>query len=76
MILVRAGWLTGTGVCNGLLLAFGLAHGVANLLFEVRPTIRLIFGTHYGAITGVALLQLASCQRRAKFDPMIALRDE
>jgi len=29
MILRRAGWLTGTGVCVGLLLAFCLAHGVA-----------------------------------------------
>jgi predicted permease len=77
MILVRAGWLTGTGVCIGLLLAFGLAHGVANLLFEVRPDDPMIFGTITAAITGVALLaSWLPARRAAQIDPMIALRDE
>ena len=77
MILVRAGWLTGTGVCIGLLLAFGLAHGVANLLFEVRPDDPMIFGTITASITGVALLaSWLPARRAAQIDPMIALRDE
>lgn len=77
MILVRAGWLTGTGVCIGLLLAFGLAHGVANLLFEVRPDDPMIFGTITMAIAGVALLaSWLPARRAAQIDPMMALRDE
>ena len=77
MILVRAGWLTATGVCIGLLLAFGLAHGVANLLFEVRPDDPIIFGAITVAITGVALLASWLPARRAsQIDPMMALRDE
>src|SRR5580658_4768626 len=32
MMLRRAAWLTGTGVCAGLLLASGLARAVASLL--------------------------------------------
>jgi len=77
MILVRAGWLTGTGVCIGLLLAFGLAHGVANLLFEVRPDDPMIFGAITVAITGVALLaSWLPARRAAQIDPMMALRDD
>src|ERR1700684_3556353 len=37
MILRQAGVLTGAGVCTGLLLAFGLARVVANLLYQVHP---------------------------------------
>ena len=77
MILRRAGWLTGVGLCTGLLLAFGLAHGVANLLYEVRPDDRLVFGTITVAIAGIALLaSWLPAQRAAHIDPMVALRDE
>jgi ABC-type antimicrobial peptide transport system permease subunit len=44
MILRRAAWLTGTGICAGFLLAFGLAHGVGNLLYEVHPDDPMVFG--------------------------------
>jgi len=42
-------WLTGAGVGAGLLLAFVLAHGVANLIYGVRSlkeSIRAALGTH------------------------------
>jgi predicted permease len=77
MILSRAGWLTGTGVCIGLLLAFGLAHGVASLLYEVSPNDPAVFGSITAAITGIALLASWLPARRAsRIDPMVALRDE
>jgi putative ABC transport system permease protein len=77
MILRRAGWLTGAGVCAGLLLAFGLAHGVANLLYEVSPNDPVVFATITAAITAVALLaSWLPARRAARIDPMAALRDE
>jgi predicted permease len=77
LILSRAAWLTGTGVSVGLLLAFGLAHGVANLLYDVSPNDPLVFGTITATITGIALLASWLPARRAsRIDPMVALRDE
>jgi len=77
MILGRAGWLTGAGVCFGLLLAFGLAHGVANLLYDVRPDDPAVFGIITTAIAGIALLaSWLPARRAAHIDPMISLRDE
>jgi len=77
MILRRASWLTGAGVLTGLLLAFALAHGVANLLYEVRPDDPLVFGSITAAIAAVALLASWLPARRAsRIDPMVALRDE
>lgn len=77
MILRRAGWLTGTGVAVGLLLAFGLAHGVANLLYEVRPDDPVVFGGITAVVAGIALLaSWLPARRAARVDPMVALRDE
>jgi ABC-type antimicrobial peptide transport system permease subunit len=77
MILGRAGWLTGTGVCLGLLLAFGLAHGVANLLYQVRPDDPVVFATITAAIAGIALVaSWLPARRAANIDPIISLRDE
>ena len=77
MILRRAGWLTGIGVSVGLLLAFGLAHGVASLLYEVSPNDPVVFGSITAAITGIALLaSWLPARRAARIDPMVALRDE
>jgi len=77
MILRRAAWLTGIGVGSGLLLAFGLAHGVASLLYGVSPNDTAVFGGITAAIAGIALLASWIPARRAsRIDPMVALRDE
>jgi ABC-type antimicrobial peptide transport system permease subunit len=76
MILTRAGWLTGAGVCLGLLLSFGLAHGLANLLY-VRPDDPIVFGFITTTIAGIALVaSWLPARRAARIDPMIALREE
>ena len=77
MILRRAAWLTGFGVCTGLVLAFALAHGVANLLYEVSPNDPVVFSTITAAVIATALLASWLPARRAsRIDPMAALRDE
>ena len=77
MILRRAGWLTGAGVCAGLALAFALAHGVANLLYEVSPNDPVIFSSITAAIIATALLaSWLPARRAARIDPIVALRDE
>jgi ABC-type lipoprotein release transport system permease subunit len=60
-----------------LLLAFGLAHGVASLLYGVSPNDTAVFGGITAAIAGIALLASWIPARRAsRIDPMVALRDE
>ncbi len=77
MILRRAGWLTGAGVCTGLVLAFALAHGVANLLYDVSPNDPVVFSAITAIVTAVALLaSWLPARRAAHIDPMAALRDE
>jgi predicted permease len=77
LILRRALWLTGIGVCAGLAMAFALAHGVANLLYEVSPNDPLVFSTITASITAMALLaSWLPARRAARIDPMEALRDE
>jgi len=61
----------------GLLLAFGLAHGVASLLYGVSPNDPAVFGSIAAAIAVIALLtSWLPARRAARIDPMVALRDE
>jgi putative ABC transport system permease protein len=77
MILRRASWITGIGVCSGLVMAYGLAHLVANLLRGVRPDDVGVFASITGTIVLVAMAASWLPARRAsRIDPMVALRDE
>ncbi len=77
MILRRATWLTATGLGVGLLLAAGLAHGVANLLYGVSPNDPAVF---FAIPVTIALIAIGSswipARRAAHIDPMAALHDE
>ena len=77
MILRRAAWLTGAGVCAGLALASALAHGIANLLYQVSPSDPAVFAGITAAIAGVAMAaSWLPAHRAALIEPMTALRDE
>jgi putative ABC transport system permease protein len=77
MILRRASILTGSGLGVGLLLAFALAHGVANLIYGVSPNDPLVFASITSAVGLIALVSSWIPARRASaIDPMVALRDE
>lgn len=77
MILRRASWLTGIGVCLGLVMAYGLARLLSNLLRGVRPDDPIVFA---GITTTIVLIALLAswlpARRAARIDPMVALRDQ
>jgi ABC-type antimicrobial peptide transport system permease subunit len=77
MVLGRAGRLAGIGLGLGLLLAYALARGAANLLQGVRPDDPAVYA---GVLITIAAVAAASswipARRAAKIDPMRALRSE
>jgi putative ABC transport system permease protein len=77
MILGRASILTGTGLGIGLVLAFALANGVANLFYGVSPTDPTVFASIAVAIAVIALLSSwIPARRAAAVEPVVALREE
>jgi predicted permease len=77
MILRRAASLTAAGVGVGLLLAFALAHLVANLLRGVRPNDPAVFASITAVIAAIAIgSSWLPARRAAGIDPMAALRDQ
>jgi putative ABC transport system permease protein len=77
MVLRRASWLTAVGIGAGLLMAFGLARLVANLLLGVRPDDPVVFASITLMIAAVAIGSSWIPARRAtRVDPMKALRAE
>ena len=77
LVLRRASWLTAAGIGLGLVMAFGLARLVANLLRGVRPDDPLVFTAITVVIAAVALASSwIPARRAAGIDPMKALRSE
>jgi putative ABC transport system permease protein len=77
LILRRASWLTAAGITIGLVLAFVLAHLVANLLRGVRPDDPVVFTVITVTIAAAALgSSWIPARRAARVDPMHALRAE
>ena len=77
MILRRASMLTGTGLGIGLLLAFGLANGVANLFYGVSPTDPVVFASIALAIAAIGMVSSwIPARRAAAVDPIVALREQ
>ena len=77
LVLVRAAWLTISGLTIGLVGALVLAHFLSGLLFGVRPIDPLTFLAASVGLAGIAFVASWQPARRAAgVDPMVALRYE
>jgi predicted permease len=77
MIVRQAMLLAGAGIVAGLAAAYGLTRFLGSVLFSVKPTDPVVFGSVTVLFTGVAFLASDLPARRAlRVDPMVALRYE
>jgi len=77
MLLNHGLGLGAIGIALGLLAAMGAAHGLAGLLFGVKPDDPAVFGAVAALIAAVVLAAcLVPARRAAKVDPMVTLRYE
>ncbi|MGA3042462.1 MAG: FtsX-like permease family protein, partial [Bryobacteraceae bacterium] len=75
MIVNQAMTLAGVGILAGLTAAYGLTRFLASLLFSVKPTDPVVFGSVTLLFTAVAFLASYLPARRAlRVDPVVALR--
>ena len=75
MIVRQAMMLAGAGIVVGLAAAYGLTRLMASLLYSVKPTDPMVFGTVTVVFTAVAFLASYLPARRAlRVDPVVALR--
>ncbi|HUA87652.1 MAG TPA: ABC transporter permease [Bryobacteraceae bacterium] len=77
MVLGQAMWLATVGIVLGLAAAFALTRVIASLLYDVKPTDGMVFGSVACLLIAVALLaSYLPAQRAFRIDPAIALRYE
>jgi len=77
MVVGQAMRLAAVGVVIGLAAAYGLTRLMATMLFDVKPTDPLVFGSVAILLSAVVLFAAYLPARRAvRVDPLIALRYE
>jgi predicted permease len=77
MIVRQAMTLAGAGILVGLGASYGLTRLMASLLYSVKPTDPVVFGSVTVLFTGVAFLASYLPARRAlRVDPVVALRSQ
>ena len=77
-LVVRQGMeLAGIGIASGVVLALVLTRVMSSLLFEIRPTDALTFGTVVAILSATALAAtVIPAQRAIRVDPIVTLREE
>jgi ABC-type antimicrobial peptide transport system permease subunit len=77
MILREILGMLATGLCLGLIAAYGIGRVVESLLFGVKAGDPIVFAIAAGLLVAVALLAgWLPSRKAANVDPMVALRYE